>query len=58
MTEPPEVPTPAPAEETPPAARTAEQIARAERTVRLAAALRDNLRRRKAVRPKRDKPGN
>ena len=58
MTEPPETPTPVPAETTVATPRTAEQIARAERTVRLAKALRDNLRRRKAVQPKRDKPGN
>ena len=58
MTEPPESSTPAPAETTSPAPRTAEQIAKAERTVRLAKALRDNLRRRKAVAPKRVKPEN
>ncbi len=58
MTEPTDVPPPAPAETTPPAPRTAEQIAKAERTVRLARALRDNLRRRKAVEPKRDRPDN
>ena len=58
MTEPPETPTPAPAETTAATPRTAEQIARAERTGRLAKALRDNLRRRKAVQPRRDKPGN
>ena len=58
MTEPPESSTPAPAEATTPAPRTAEQIAKAERTVRLAKALRDNLRRRKAIQPKQDRPGN
>ncbi len=58
MTEPPDTSTPAPAEATPPAPRTAAEIERAERTVRLAKALRDNLRRRKAVQPKRDRPGN
>ncbi|WP_298159897.1 hypothetical protein [Brevundimonas sp.] len=58
MTEPPESSTPAPAEATPPAARTSADIERAERTARLARALRDNLRRRKAVQPKRDRPGN
>ena len=58
MTEPPETPTPAPAEAMPPAPRTAEEIGRAERTVRLARALRDNLRRRKAGPAKRDRPGN
>jgi hypothetical protein len=58
MTEPPESSTPAPAETTPPALRTPAEIERAERTVRLARALRDNLRRRKAVQPKRDRPGN
>ena len=58
MTKPPETPTPAPAETTAPAPRTAEQIAKAERTTRLAKALRDNLRRRKAVAPKRERPGN
>ena len=58
MTEPPESTTPAPGETTPPAPRTAAQTAKAERTVRLAMALRDNLRRRKAVLPKRDRPGN
>ncbi|AQR61711.1 hypothetical protein BZG35_08645 [Brevundimonas sp. LM2] len=35
------------------AAKTPEQIAKGERAVRLAKALRDNLRRRKAVRPER-----
>ncbi len=40
------------------APRTAEQIVKAERTARLAKALRDNLRRRKAVQPKRNKPEN
>lgn len=58
MTEPPESSTPMPADTTAPAPRTAEQIAKAERTERLAKALRDNLRRRKAVQPKRDRPGN
>jgi hypothetical protein len=58
MTEPPETPTPAPATPNPAVARTPEQIAKTERTTRLAKALRDNLRRRKAVQPKRDKPGN
>jgi len=58
MTEPPETPTPAPAGTMPPAPRTAEEMARAERTVRLAKALRDNLRRRKAMQPKRDEPRN
>jgi hypothetical protein len=38
--------------------QTPEQIAKAERANRLAKALRDNLRRRKAVQPKRDRPGN
>ena len=58
MTEPPESSILAPVEAATPAPRTAEQIAKAERTVRLARALRDNLRRRKAVQPKRDRPGN
>jgi hypothetical protein len=58
MTEPPEIPASAPAEAVVPVPRTPEQIAKAERTARLAKALRDNLRRRKAVRPKRDNPGN
>ena len=51
MTEPPESSIPAPVEAATPGPRTAEQIAKAERTVRLARALRDNLRRRKAVQP-------
>ena len=63
MSKTPESPTPAtpenPGVEAPPVApRSAEQIAKAERTARLAKALRENLRRRKAVQPKRDKPGN
>ncbi|MES2861892.1 MAG: hypothetical protein V4701_10490 [Pseudomonadota bacterium] len=57
MTEPPESSVPAvPIVSAAP--RTPEQIAKAERANRLAKALRDNLRRRKAVQPKRDKPGN
>ncbi len=58
MTEPPETPTPAPAGTMPPAPRTAEEMARAERTVRLAKALRENLRRRKAGPPSRVRPDN
>ncbi|MBU1346207.1 MAG: hypothetical protein KKA16_04560 [Alphaproteobacteria bacterium] len=58
MTEPPESSTPAAAAQTPQAQRSPEQIAKAERANRLAKALRDNLRRRKAVQPARDKPGN
>ena len=58
MTEPPESSIPAPVETTAPAPRSSGQIAKAERTARLARALRDNLRRRKVVQPKRDKPGN
>ena len=58
MTEPPETPTPAPAGTMPPAPRTAEETARAERTVRLAKALRENLRRRKAGPPSRVRPDN
>lgn len=58
MTEPTDVPPPAPTEAAAQTPRTAEQIAKAERTVRLAKALRDNLRRRKAIQPKRDRPGN
>ena len=58
MTEPTDVPP----SETPEAAASPAlnevQAARVERTARLAKALRDNLRRRKAVQPKRDKPGN
>ncbi|ADL01558.1 hypothetical protein MMB232_02128 [Brevundimonas subvibrioides] len=53
MTKPPET-TPAAAEAAPSeTARTPEQIAKSERAHRLAKALRDNLRRRKAVRPDR-----
>ncbi|WP_426034927.1 hypothetical protein [Brevundimonas sp. DC300-4] len=58
MTKPPESSTPTSADATPPALRTPAEIERAERTVRLARALRDNLRRRKAVQPKRDRPEN
>ena len=58
MTEPPDASTPAPVATPPSPPRTAEQIAKAQRTARLARALRDNLRRRKAVQPKRDNPGN
>lgn len=63
MSKTPESPTPPtpenPGMEIPPVApRTAEQIAKTERTVRLAKALRDNLRRRKVIQPNRGKPGN
>jgi hypothetical protein len=63
MSKTPESPTPpvpdVPGPEIPSAApRTAEQIAKAERTARLAKALRDNLRRRKAIQPARGRPGN
>ncbi len=58
MTEPSDAPTPAAADQTPGPQRSPEQIAKAERANRLAKALRDNLRRRKAVQPARDKPGN
>ena len=57
MTEPTDVP-PSETLEAAVASRTPGEIERAERTVRLAKALRENLRRRKAVTPKRDKPGN
>ncbi|WP_169738139.1 hypothetical protein [Brevundimonas bacteroides] len=51
MTEPPETPA---AEPTPvPKAKTPEQQAKADRAARLAKALRDNLRRRKAPKPPR-----
>jgi hypothetical protein len=51
MTEPPETPdaTPTP----PPEPRSPEQQAKADRAIRLAKALRDNLRRRKAPKPPR-----
>ena len=58
MTEPPESATPPTAETATPPALNEVQAARAERTARLAKALRDNLRRRKAVQPRRDKSGN
>ena len=58
MTEPTDAPTPPAAEAETADARTADQIARSERAVRLAKALRENLKRRKAARPKRDKAGN
>ena len=58
MTEPPETPTPVPVETATPAPRTAGEIAKAERTVRLAKALRDNLRRRKAGPASRTRPDN
>ena len=58
MTEPTDVPTPPADEAEAVQTRTAEQVARSERAARLAKALRDNLKRRKAARPKRDKPGN
>jgi len=58
MTDPPESPAPAPVTTAPVPPRTPEQIAKAERANRLAKALRDNLRRRKAVLPGRDRPGN
>ena len=54
MTGPPDPPVDGPVVK----AMTPEQVAKAERATRLAKALRDNLRRRKAVQPKRDKPGN
>ena len=54
MTETPESPT----AETPAPVRTPEQIAKVARTRRLASALRDNLRRRKAAHPAPAKPGN
>ena len=49
--------------DTPPAAKsdsapTQEQVAKTARTHRLAAALRDNLRRRKAAKPAVKRPGN
>jgi len=53
MTKPPEtIPADAPAP-APKGAKTPEQIAKSERANRLAKALRENLRRRKAVRPER-----
>ncbi len=58
MTEPTDVPPSETPETTPAPVLNEVQAARAERATRLAKALRDNLRRRKAVRPKRDKPGN
>ena len=58
MTEPTDVPPSETSKTAAVASRTPGEIERAERTVRLAKALRDNLRRRKAVPPKRDKPGN
>jgi hypothetical protein len=58
MTEPTDVPPPETPEAATPPALNEVQAARVERTARLAKALRDNLRRRKAVQPKRDKPGN
>ena len=58
MTEPTDVPAPPIVDPAVPAAPTPEQVAKAERTARLAKALRDNLRRRKAAAPKRDRPGN
>ena len=58
MTEPTDLPTPPDDEAEAVRTPTAEQVARSERAVRLAKALRDNLKRRKAARPKRDKPGN
>jgi hypothetical protein len=54
MTETPE----SPATDTPAPVRTPEQIARTARTRRLASALRDNLRRRKAAHAPPAKPGN
>lgn len=54
MTETPESPT----SETPAPVRTPEQAAKAARARRLASALRDNLRRRKAAHPVPVKPGN
>lgn len=58
MTEPPESPVPATSAVAPSPPKTPEQIAKAARAGRLAQALRDNLRRRKAVLPKRDRPEN
>ncbi|WP_396593761.1 hypothetical protein [Brevundimonas sp. R86498] len=51
MTEPPESSVPNPPVPPVAPAKTPEQIAKVERTRRLASALRDNLRRRKAVKP-------
>jgi hypothetical protein len=51
MTEPPESTVPAAPADPVAVVKTPEQVAKAERTRRLASALRDNLRRRKAVRP-------
>ncbi|WGM30643.1 hypothetical protein [Brevundimonas sp. NIBR11] len=58
MTEPIDVPPSKPPEGTPAAAPNEVQRARAERATRLAKALRDNLRRRKAVQPKPVKAEN
>ena len=58
MTEPTDVPPSETPEVAAPPALNEVQAARVERTARLAKALRDNLRRRKAVQPKHDKPGN
>ena len=58
MTEPPESPASPPVTASPEPPRSPEQVARAERASRLAKALRDNLRRRKAVQPGRDRPQN
>ena len=58
MTEPTDVPPSESPEAALPAALNEVQAARAARAERLAKALRDNLRRRKAIQPKRDKPGN
>ena len=58
MTDPTDVPIPPADDREAVQTRTAGQVARSERAVRLARALRDNLKRRKAARPKRDKAGN
>ncbi|MDP3404488.1 MAG: hypothetical protein Q8S03_07345 [Brevundimonas sp.] len=58
MTEPPESSVPNPPVAPVATVKTPEQIAKVERTRRLASALRDNLRRRKAVRPGTGRPDN
>ena len=58
MTEPTDVPPSERPDAAPAPALNEVQAARAARAQRLAKALRDNLRRRKAVQPKRAKPEN
>lgn len=58
MSEPTDVPAPATHENTASATRSPAEIAKAERAARLAKALRDNLRRRKATTAKRTRPEN